>query len=770
MIEIYSTSRRVREHYSSFGESAILPKAITIAEFERKALHVKDRVQADEDIRVLLMRQACNFSRFEDLKIERDFFVFLKNSEFLFRFFEELSSERVEIDDLELSDTYAEFSEHLEILKIVLKNYTELMDKEGLYDRITLVNDYALNEDYLRQSGGFLLHLDGFLSRFELEIFDKISKITEFKIEFELSGYNKKLMDSFSKFSLKPFNSYLINLTTSQIESQTPVAKRDIKATAVSFPSRLLQCAFVQEQIAKFVKEGIEPDKIVVILPDEKFSKLLKEFDRYGNLNFAMGESYENSTAYKRLYAIERYLKYGDFEDIYRIRRVFEDSGLVERFGEIWNKRVESEKILSVLEEIEKECDIYKEELFKFGALLSRVGSMEFQKALRVFLDRLKVRKIDDVKGGRVTVMGVLESRGMSYDGVIIVDFNDEFIPKRSSKDLFLNSAIRSFAKLPTKNDRENLQRDYYYKLIKRAEKVAVSFVENEKSFISRFAEELGIDSYKRAKLPDYFYPIFKKGELKAGYEIEDLKKPHFIQRLSPSKLKTLLTCKRKYYFRYLLFLKDVQIPTVSIDDANMGNLLHEALHSAFENLKEIDKRRLESYIKDYLYSQAQLALEEFYAEIWFKRLKSFVETEVSRYNEGYRALYLEKSFEKRYKNIVLEGNIDRIDFKDGELFIIDYKSGKVPKCSSKSIEKCTDFQLEFYYLLASDLGNIKDVFYYDLKEGELIKEPIFDMKLERLIEILDELQKGLHSFPMCEKLENCRWCEYANLCQRELL
>lgn len=44
---------------------------------------------------------------------------------------------------------------------------------------------------------------------------------------------------------------------------------------------------------------------------------------------------------------------------------------------------------------------------------------------------------LSDVGGGKVTVMGLLESRGLCFDGVILVDFNEEFIPKRSVNELF---------------------------------------------------------------------------------------------------------------------------------------------------------------------------------------------------------------------------------------------------------------------------------------------------------------------------------------------
>ena len=110
MIEVFSTARQVREFYKSFSKNnQLLPKVITIAEFELKAWYVKERTLADDDTRAILMREASAFENFEKLKIPREFIVFLQNSEYIFRFFEELANEEVEIDELDLHDTYAEF-------------------------------------------------------------------------------------------------------------------------------------------------------------------------------------------------------------------------------------------------------------------------------------------------------------------------------------------------------------------------------------------------------------------------------------------------------------------------------------------------------------------------------------------------------------------------------------------------------------------------------------------------------------------------------------
>lgn len=76
-------------------------------------------------------------------------------------------------------------------------------------------------------------------------------------------------------------------------------------AEIYGFSSRLAQIGYVQSTIAHFVEEGLRPEEIVVILPDERFAEVLRPFDTYHNLNFAMGISIKQSQFYQRLSALE---------------------------------------------------------------------------------------------------------------------------------------------------------------------------------------------------------------------------------------------------------------------------------------------------------------------------------------------------------------------------------------------------------------------------------------------------------------------------------
>ena len=118
MLTILPSSRAIRASLLKQRDAnCFLPSYITMSEFLQRALLVDDYVRIDDDTRTLLLLEASDFKAFSNLHIERNFFTFTQNSSYIFRFFEELSGELVDIDSLSMADTYGDYEEHIEILK-----------------------------------------------------------------------------------------------------------------------------------------------------------------------------------------------------------------------------------------------------------------------------------------------------------------------------------------------------------------------------------------------------------------------------------------------------------------------------------------------------------------------------------------------------------------------------------------------------------------------------------------------------------------------------
>jgi len=503
-------------------------------------------------------------------------------------------------------------------------------------------------------------------------------------------------------------------------------------------------------------------------------AELLRGFDDKSNFNFAMGTPFNTTKLYNQLNATLRLLDQKSQENFYRLERTGDKLYMI--IQEHYYKKSDEIDFLALIERcrehfsVKKEIKIFDEESHKFRHIIPFVKEMSVKSLFNIFLSRLASRSLDDVRGGKITVMGVLETRSVHFDGVVIVDFDDKNVPKRSDKDMFLNSKIREAANLPTMSDRENLQKHYYEMLINRSKEVAISYVDSSQSSESRFLKQLGIRSNNQDNEFDYAHLLFKEGihdnfvekEIIQEYSFKDMK-------LSATRLKTYLTCKRKYYYSYIEHIKHHEVPKDMPKEYEIGNAVHGALRELYskkpfyDNVlqlkkdlhKELDAQKGESELESYL-----IAMQK-------KRMDSFCEYEVERFGQGWQVLHTEESLSIEFAGMTLVGQIDRVDKKENAIEVLDYKTGSYTLYNKNNYLDAVDFQLEFYYLLSCSLGDVSCSF-YDLKESKIIAEPFLQEKLGVLeSNIKDLLNIEEVNFSKCEDTKPCQFCEYSLMCGR---
>jgi inactivated superfamily I helicase/RecB family exonuclease len=776
---IFPTSRAIRHELLSLEKSTLfLPNYITMSEFIERVCLVDGFKKIDNDTRILLLLEASDFKEFDALQIERNFFTFTQNSTYVFTLFTELSGEKVELEDLELVDTYGDYEEHISILIALHGRYEKLCIERKIFDPIFLEKWYTFNSEYVQSLGKIKLIVEGYLTAFEIEILQKCAQVTNVKIELTTTNFNKKVRERFDSlgFNLESGQTYLLDLNSSKILKQENVEEnKNVECT--SFSEQILQVAFIKQKVYEYLQSGLKCEEIVVILPNESFAPLLKLYDKEGNFNFAMGQKFSQTQGYMHLNAVCEYIENPTVQNAARLKRY--KSAFYEVLYPLYYKSMKeidfSELIQMYVKELHVKVQkkIIEEELYSFVKLKNIYSDLNLKSTLHLFLQRVSQSALDDVRGGKITVMGVLESRHVDYKGVIIVDFNDSNVPKRSEKDLFLNSDIRALANLPTQNDRENLQKHYYALLMNRANHVSISYIKSSATNPSRFLTELGIKA-KAAENELAYTAILHKAFKQENDEKEEtiiLDYDFSRVRLSATSLKTFLECKRKYYYRYIMHIKQHEMPQDFPTEYQIGLDLHEALKnvylkkSAFSGAKE-----LHSEIYDELERiSGASSLEAYQLKLWNKKLSSFVANEIERFAEGVKVLECEKGLTCKFGGMELTGQIDRIDTQENGLYVLDYKSGKYPSFTAKTLEKATDFQLEFYYLLASELGKVAGCGYYDLSSGQIVDETFLHEKLELLQIHIQELQEQ-KSFDFCktEDESKCKYCEFSTLCGRD--
>lgn len=787
---VLPSARAIRSKQVSIeDETLFLPNYITMSDLISKLCVVKDFSFIDNDTRNILLLEASNFQNFSKLQIQRNFFTFVKNSSYIFNFFQELSAEMFDINDLDKSDIYAEYEEHISILQELYTRYEQICIEKKLLDKIFLPKYYKFNEYYVKKLPHIIIHVDGYLTNFEFELLRQCSDYTKVDIVISTSEFNTKMQKKFLELGieLEDGYEYTISLNTLQILSYNK-SHNTLHMNCESLSETLLQVVFIKQKIYEYIKIGIEPAKIAVILPDESFAPILRTFDDKLNFNFAMGEEFSNTKIYTKLNSTCQAIEQDSKENIHRLQRAGEDF-YNELSANYYKNSTEVDLVLMLRGycegfENKTEVKIFQEELYSFEKILKHMQDMNVKSVLMMFLQRLAQRSIDDVRGGKITVMGVLETRNVEFESVIIVDFSDKHVPKKSDKDMFLNTKIREIAKLPTMSDRENLQKHYYKMLLSRSKHVAIAYVDSQESKQSRFLKQLHIKPSNKYHEIDYANILFANhtvGKMQEKKIVEDYSFKD--TKLSATKLKTFLTCKRKFYYMYVKQIQHHEIPKDMPREYEIGNDVHNALKELYS--KKNSYFSLEELRKDLHYELdtacGNSELEKYLIALQKRKMEEFCKNEVQRFEAGWHVEMCEKSFEIEFAGITLVGQIDRIDKRGNELEVLDYKTGAYPIYTAKNVSEATDFQLEFYYLLANQLGNVvacavsgsEEVLlgcgYYDLKESKIVSEIFLKEKIDLLqSHVKDLLAIEDVDFSKCDDIKNCIYCEYKTICGRE--
>ncbi|EKK7209077.1 PD-(D/E)XK nuclease family protein [Campylobacter upsaliensis] len=789
---VFSSSRKIKEYYQqSKGTNALIDQALSVAEFlDKICLSQGFRASAYEQL--LLMQEACKKSQNleQKLGISTEFFAFLKNNEYLFSFFRELALENKSIKDLQNSDYYASYNEHLEILDCVFQNYLNLLKRENLYDELSLPLSYTLNLDFLEDYESIIYDLEGFLSHFELSLLLQIAKHKELILRFKTSKFNLayfKELPFLKDVNLKENYHYEFNITQNILLKKESLKPKSAFVKVQQFELRILQVAFVLDEISSFIRAGLKAEDIVVITPDESFCDFLRLLDQNNMLNYASGVSIKESLFYQRLRSLYESanlddLHFDDNKDYFNEAQNFDlHNSLLhyfeldfKEFKEHFTKECEFSYFETLIKQFlaneNSELRLFVEkELFFIKNLLTN-QKLNLKQILELFFIQISSFKQSYVGGGAVTAMGILESRGLSFDGVIVVDFNEDLIPKRSVNELFLNNEVRTKAGLISYEKRENLQRFYYEQLFKNAKKISICYVENEEKSRSRLLEDLEF----RLDLTKEFSQKAYLNALKLNYKAKQinleppqapkLKHNLFATPLSYSRLTLFLESKRTYFYKYIKHLKEPRELKMDIKEQNdrkrlknLGIFIHRILELYYKHYDFFDEKLFASLLENEGQKEGLDALD---LELLKIKFKEFAKKEQERFKQGYHIKHLELNIDKSIilegQRIELTGKIDRIDSNErfGEL-ILDYKSGKIPEKS---------YQLAFYKLLYDE--NADAAFYdlndFELKEGKDTKS-IFALK-EELEKLLKEVGKEI-----IFENEKSDFCPYKLLYEKDL-
>ncbi len=749
---VFSSTRRLKHFYLEQGEG-FLPNAMSMGSFFEQAFYIPNKKKIPNSARLILMIDTIKAIAKEKKSIleglllfENSFLGYLESTSFLFDLFNELSSACIKLNELSSKDIYLDYEKHLEVLEMIYNRYIKKLEELGFYDKI-MQEKPAILKEFFEHFSSIEWHLDGFMSVFERQCLLEAAELVPITLHLSCDKYNQKFLE-FLNLKLETDCDYSIDFKTQKILSQTP-KRQKIEPKLYANSSYLKQGALVLQTIEEYLQKDNDPNKMAIITPNADFLPFLKLLDQNNNLNFAMGLGAKNSPYYTELVKILEDLQKSGFDlsaspllDLERLTLP-----LLEQ---------QSSKEKAPLKEAHSQI------MHQYHLLKDTLKNYSLKDLLHLYLQEFEANfRLDDSSGGKIRVMDTLETRGMQFDKIVIVDFNETCVPSLKDCDLFLNSALRKSLNLPTLLDKKNLQKHYYYQLFKNSKEITLSYIESETSKASNMLLELNlhIEPIKDA------YTLFAPSPLK-DYQEEEIKAaiPKDFS-FSASSLNAFLTCKRRFYYHYMKRFKESPK-----DESNsaVGSLLHELLKEAYE--KDKNPYALEERLIQLLETRENITPKErLDTLIALKKIQAFYLKEKERFKAKIKILDLEKSFETTIQGVIFKGRIDRIDkTADNEIILLDYKFKSDLKLDNMSK---THYQMAIYAFALKNLGYREPIkaFFYDLRKGELVEEDelILQAKMDHLeFSLIPKLKQEI-DFEKTSEAKDCEYCSFKDMCNR---
>ena len=411
-------------------------------------------------------------------------------------------------------------------------------------------------------------------------------------------------------------------------------------------------------------------------------------------------------------------------------------------------------------------------------------------------------------------VLGFLETRNLQFDEVFILDANDDVLPGDKGHDVLLPMKLRESLGLSTFRDRERMAEYYFNCLLQGAKEVHLFFIQDGKKEKSRYIEKLLWEKERQAKRIDAnesVQTLRYRIELanatpaaipKTEMAVASLKDFSF----NATALDTYLKCQLRFYYSYVLELREREEVSGELEHADVGIFIHLVLAEYFRKFRG---RVLEegALTVDSLEHTVDTLFTKKYGDniigpvyLLKKQIKTHLEDFLVRYQlpllrKGITLLDLELKLESSLGAYQLEGKLDRVEQRGGKVYILDYKTGSSEKYTRINFKKVSlenrdswsesigSLQLPLYAMLYANTSGIRadEIMPAYLFLGrqiidEEIEEPLFDesdspvekfFMLEKIVfGLLEEITNIDRPFEPTKNFEReCRTCAFKYIC-----
>ena len=393
-----------------------------------------------------------------------------------------------------------------------------------------------------------------------------------------------------------------------------------------------------------------------------------------------------------------------------------------------WN--VETEALLSRLNEIvfhlrdylrKEKDDVSLTFLFAFHQVLNQIKNYQIkykviddaQQLWTIYKQVADLAEVsfegEPLEG--LQVMGVLESRVLDFENVIITSLNEGKFPAGKATNSFIPYDVKLELGLPTFKEKDAIYTYHFYHLLQRAKNVYLLYNSDSEGLDagekSRFITQLVLEPQKkhRVKVSNYFAQTPETVSEPMQIEKSELLNERLYaiasgKGFSPSALGNYMRNPVQFYMQRVLGIREVEEVEENIALNTLGTIIHGSLEELYKGV--VGQQLTVEMVDEMMQRSEEEIVKQFqanYSDVADRQGKNLLAFEVAKRNV-YHFLMLEKEqlqagdvvqivgLEQKLSttiqdkklpyDVVLSGIADRIEIRNGVLRIIDYKTGKV--------------------------------------------------------------------------------------------
>lgn len=375
-------------------------------------------------------------------------------------------------------------------------------------------------------------------------------------------------------------------------------------------------------------------------------------------------------------------------------------------------------RTLQFLEELKDNVsDLEKEYLYRFHSAFTQLKNLQNQfhyfgnlKTLFQFYQRVVSSEKLFFQGEPLQglqLMGMLETRALDFENVIITSVNEQIIPSNNSQNSFIPFDVKIQFGLPTYKEKDAIFSYHFFRLLQRAKNIYLLYNTENDVFgsgeKSRFISQLEIlrdDIEFKTITSEVYTEKIQLKEIQKNEAVFDQLQVLAVKGISPSTITNYLYNPIAFYKQKILKINELDLVEETVAANTLGTIVHDTLDELYqpfvgqylltENIDSMVKQAgnlVQKYFaKHFRKGETQTGKNRLIFEVANRYVERFLALEKAELKKGaqLKIIATEQTIETTVEisgietPVKLKGIVDRIDELNGTTRIIDYKTGNV--------------------------------------------------------------------------------------------